>query len=485
VSKTIILALLAASAFAAPVTRDAAEAAAASRLDRDGMEADFSIVGCSTVESSDGGALLAYAFDLAPTGYVIVSADDALPPVVAYSYTNGLNGPAGSFGMIDLVRLDLESCMSRIDMLPCETAAANRALWAAQGSSSGALPSALEQWPPAGSTPTGGWLEENWTQGSPYNAYCPMDLIAGSRSVAGCPAVAMGMILDNLETTHGTRFSDSDDYYHNYHEFYWIDNDYVAHDFPSWTELNSLLDVLDSHYSAGTPLTDSDKAALVFASGSACTQVYTASSSGTFGVDQAYDAYLRFGFPECQLLVESSESLFVLLPQNMMDARPAHLAIVDAGWQYGHNIVVDGYNTDDYYHFNFGWGGGYNGWYQFPLTGMPYSMNIIEGIIIDIGVDLTSIEDGTGPGSAPIALSPLSNPVSCNPGIGLTVGEPCHVDARVYSIDGRLMDVLVDGQLDAGSHQFCWGAEGMPSGVYLVRASCPSGSASLKITLAD
>ena len=67
----------------------------------------------------------------------------------------------------------------------------------------------------------------------------------------------------------------------------------------------------------------------------------------------------------------------------MMDARPAHLAIVDPGWTMGHNVVVDGYNTDNYYHLNFGWGGSYNGWYLLPDE-IPYGLTVIEGLIVDI-----------------------------------------------------------------------------------------------------
>ena len=52
-------------------------------------------------------------------------------------------------------------------------------------------------------------------------------------------------------------------------------------------------------------------------------------------------------------------------------------------WTVGHNLVIDGYNSDDYFHINFGWGGSYNGWYRL-LSGLPYSLTVIEGVIVDI-----------------------------------------------------------------------------------------------------
>ncbi len=473
-----MLFMFAAAAGGSPVDSGAAQEAVLRRLERDGRT-DLSVAGVTPVMDGDGAVLLARAYELSPRGYVIVSADDLLPPVVAYSYENDLGGPEGTFGMTDLVRLDLSRRLAETTPGSPE-ALSNAARWASV--TAPAVLEPLEQWPPAGTTPTGGWLEENWTQGAPYNALCPMDLIAGSRSVAGCPAVAMGMILDNLETTNSARFDDDDDYYHNYHEYYWIDDDHVAHGFPSWAELDLLLDVLDAHYLAGTPLTNQDKAALVVASGFACRQVFTASVSGTFGVGQAHDAYLRFGFPECELLVESSDSLFEKLSQNMMDALCAHLAIVDAGWQYGHNVVLDGYNTDEYYHINFGWGGSYNGWYQFPLTGMPYSMNVIEGIVLDIGAGLTGIEEGAQPDGL-LGLAPLTNPSTGGVSVILELAAGCEAGVTVHDMSGRLVAVLSDGYLGAGTHQLRWCCDEVPAGVYLVLARGPASAASARVVL--
>jgi len=74
----------------------------------------------------------------------------------------------------------------------------------------------------------------------------------------------------------------------------------------------------------------------------------------------------------------------------MKDSLPAHLAIVDSAWTYGHNVVVDGYNTDNYFHLNFGWGGSYNGWYLLPQE-IPYNLTVVEGVIVDIIKNPTKI----------------------------------------------------------------------------------------------
>ncbi|MBN2599620.1 MAG: C10 family peptidase, partial [Candidatus Thermoplasmatota archaeon] len=185
-------------------------------------------------------------------------------------------------------------------------------------------------------------------------------------------------------TTMNVTFDDSDDYYHVYGgNNYWIDNDYVSYGFKSFPQLNTYLSTLQSHYQNQIPPTNDDKAAITFACGVAATQVYSASGSGTFGVNQAYEAYQRFNCTTISLLDENDPDLYDRLSDNMKDALPAHLAIVNEGWTAGHNVVVDGYNTDDFYHVNWGWGGTYNGWYLLPEE-LPYQLTVIEGVIVDI-----------------------------------------------------------------------------------------------------
>ncbi|OQX70465.1 MAG: hypothetical protein B6D62_05015 [Candidatus Cloacimonas sp. 4484_275] len=70
-------------------------------------------------------------------------------------------------------------------------------------------------------------------------------------------------------------------------------------------------------------------------------------------------------------------------PNNIIEAFPVHLAVVNQNWTMGHNVVIDGYNTDEYFHLNFGWGGTYNGWYLLPDE-IPYGLTVIEGAIVDI-----------------------------------------------------------------------------------------------------
>lgn len=342
---------------------------------------------------------LCYVFKLHPTGYIIVTGSYNLPPIIAYSFTNEYGDDQEHNPLSDLLVMDLTLQLRVISLIPQSTLEERHRQWESYTQGIPLPTERYEQWPPEGSTPTGGWLRENWHQNAPYNNFCPLDIShGGSRSVAGCPAVAMAQILNFHNTTMNVGFDDNDDYYHSYlGNNYWIDNNYVQYGFPSFPQLNSYLSTVQSHYQNQIPLTNDDKASLTFACGVAATQVYAAGGSGTFGVAQAYDAYERFNCTTIDLLDSSDPDLYERLLNNMKDARPAHLAVVNQQWTVGHNVVVDGYNTNGYYHINFGWGGSYNGWYLIPEE-LPYQLTVIEGVIVDI-LKNTAIPDLTCDGT--------------------------------------------------------------------------------------
>ena len=335
---------------------------------------------------NDKNILLYYVFNLHPQGYLVVSDSYDLPPVIAYSFTSNFQTDSSDPNILqEMISLDLTLRLTNIPQLPTSLIEKRHQTWDALLTQTPYdVSENFQQWPPEGSTTTGGWIETNWQQQDPYNKYCPLDKTNGGRSVAGCPSTAMAQILNYHERLNNVRFNDSDDYHHTYDgNNYWIDNDHVSYDFPSFPELNTYLDTLTFHYEHHTPPTNDDAAALTFACGVAAKQVYGAAGSGTFGVGQAYNAYLKFNCSTCVLLHPNDADVYGRLSKNMIDALPAHLAIVNEDWTSGHNVVVDGYNTDDFFHVNFGWGGQYNGWYLLP-DDLPYQLTVLEGVIVDI-----------------------------------------------------------------------------------------------------
>jgi len=394
--------------------------------------------------------------------FVVVSADSLLQPVLAYGDSIA---DMNSIEFSTWQRILTSDYNNRLQAVQMGYIPSQKATWSETQSR------LFQQWPPAGTTSTGGWLNTNWTQSSPYNKLCPMDLNAGSRSYVGCPATAMAQICNYYTSINNTLFSDEDDYYHSFGSgnSYWIDDAHAERSFPDFPELNGWLDTIRACYEQGIPLSDSMKAALSFAAGVAAHQVYSASGSGTFGIDQAQMAYQRFNFDLSELLLPSDPDLTSRVADDMKAAMVDHLGIVDAAVTVGHNVVVDGYNTDDYFHFNFGWGGGYNGWYTLPPAGMPYNMNVIEGIVVNIKNTYT----GTKPAisNAPglhFAFS-QENRLRIS---GINCTGTCEL--KLFTTSGAL--VLTREFTATQGSDVTLIIPGLSSGLYLCRIQSPEGS---------
>ncbi len=150
--------------------------------------------------------------------------------------------------------------------------------------------------------------------------------------------------------------------------------------------MNEYLEDLIMHYQADMPLTDVDKAALSFAAGVSVEMNYSSTGSGAWGV--VWPLINKFGYDSAEEVEYDDWDFFSRMQENMMLMRPAEMAIYTAGYNAGHAIIVDGYNTDDYYHLNYGWGTSNNTcWYLLP-EGMPSGYAIIASAIMDIEGDL-------------------------------------------------------------------------------------------------
>ncbi|MBR5982693.1 MAG: C10 family peptidase [Bacteroidales bacterium] len=314
-----------------------------------------------------------------------------------------------------------------------------------------------------------GLLSSSWAQDYPYNQLCPRDPSnSNSYSYAGCPAIAMGQIINYLRTTQDTRFTDDDDYLHNYAgRNYRIDDDWETLQFPSFPQLNVLLDSIDATFQRGEELPDMLAAALVFACGTACTQVYTSQGSGTFYVDQAFAAYQRFGFTECQLYREPTEEMYATLISNLQAGYPAHLAVENPEGTVGHNVVVDGYReSDGKFHINFGYGGSLDDWYDIPDDNFYYGMTKVEGIIVNIIPTIT--QSDIIPSQRPLEVYP--NPVSDVLYLKNFSGE--QVDYSVFNVLGQ--------EVKTGSTCGSISVADLEKGLYFLQVNCENSTEKVK-----
>ena len=267
----------------------------------------------------------------------------------------------------------------------------------------------------------------------------------------------MGQIINYLRTTQDTRFDDSDDYAHNYAgRKYIIDDDWEGLQFPSFPQLNVMLDSVDATFLRGEMLLDYLAAAVVFACGTALRQVYTAEGSGTFYVDQAYEAYQRFGFTECQLFRDPDSTMYATLISNLQAGYPAHLAVENPAGTVGHNVVVDGYReTDGKFHINFGYGGPLDDWYDIPDPGFYYGMTKMEGIILNIIPSTAAVHET----DIQQQLEVYPNPVS---DVLYVKNLPCEtVDYAIFNVLGQ--------KVTAGSSNGSISVAELEKGLYILQ----------------
>jgi hypothetical protein len=345
---------------------------------------------------NDDGTVLAYVMDLEPSGFVALAADTDLAPVIAYSFRSPFPAEGDkSHPLYRMVREDLRlraKALTEHPELKSPETARQWALYAEGGKAappvgannhSPVLLQAVQQWPPQGSTATGGLVATAWEQDAPYNQLCPLDTVDGGRSYVGCAATAMAQIL-NFHRQCNVAFSPSDAY--TMSNGMKMDADSTLYDFPSFTDLNGYVAAVRSRFQEGVDLNDVEKAALSFACGVAMHMDYSSDGSGASPYD-AQDAMVRkFGFAGADMFGGLSAESFLVLQENIINGLPAMIGLRPTDGYGGHAVVCDGYNTDGEYHLNFGWGSLYpqkitDVWYRLPTGFYPFDLVITETVL--------------------------------------------------------------------------------------------------------
>ncbi len=447
----VFLLLFAVALSAVPVSFHQAEQTAKLKLQVEGKN-DYIIKDFYELKGNNG-SVLAYVYHLDPQGFIIVTTDTDIVPILGYSFLNNFEEVEEGEWTIGhhYVQLDLTLRNEAIPYTSSDVIAQNNMLWKKYENNDAdyfiSQTKGRDIYPPAGTTTTGGWIEQLYDQGYPWNMYCPIDPQHGGRSVVGCVATAMSMIVDYHRYIDDLYFDDSDDYVSNYTSPYiYIDNDHASLDFPSFPELNLLLDQLRGFYQTNTPLDNQMKAVLSFACGVSVEMKYSSDGSGAYCSDVGTALRNKFGFDTATHYYSSHPSFYTQMQNDMMSARPCEMGITGAG---GHAINVDGYNTaEDTYHLNYGWGGSYNGWYTLP-SGMPAGFTTVDNAVMNIqgGIypfieydemfvaELSGDGDGqVNPGETAQVRVRLTNKVSFSTATGVVATLECN-DPRATVTD--------------------------------------------------
>ena len=303
-----------------------------------------------------------YVFNT-PDGFVIVSADDCETPIIAYSHE-------GCFDPDDIpIPLEdyLQDFVARIQYGIENQVFADR--------------KTVRQWELVKTTgrlhegrterSAGPLLTEKWHQGCLYNSLCPTMQGPCGHAEVGCVAVAMGQIM----------------HYWRYPATGWGSHSYsnagttLSADFGNTSYEWDLMP--DSLTDQSSQAEVDALSTMLFHCGVAVNMNYTSSGSTAILNDALirYFNYSRHLRKESRS-VHSDEEWIALLKQCLDQQRPIYCSgFGDAG----HAFVCDGYDDNNLFHFNWGWGGSANGYFTFGnLNPNGHNFNNGNYAILDI-----------------------------------------------------------------------------------------------------
>lgn len=335
--KTLITALLFAAlpVFAEHVSPETAQKVAVSFFNNNGMKS----VQLTDLTQAAGFEHL-YIFNANP-GFVVMAADNRVKPILGYSFKN----PFVVEGMPENIRGWLQGYDDQIQEvkdLNLITEKTITAEWQSLIDGTNRTVSDVVVEP---------LLTTQWSQGSPYNSLCP------SNSVTGCVATAMAQVMK----------------YHNYPTKGIGFHSYIPETHPEYgtqtVDFNSIFydwaNMFDNYGSSSTPDQQLAVATLMYSCGVSVDMKYDtkSSSASTASVADALKSY--FGYSSDvhhELRSKHSDSEWIALLKADLDLhRP--IQYYGNGDDGGHSFVCDGYREDNYFHFNWGWGGNCDDYY--------------------------------------------------------------------------------------------------------------------------
>lgn len=276
-----------------------------------------------------------YVVNLQPEGWMLVAADDAVAPVLAYSHTGNFQ----TQNQPEALQYWLNTYAKQVvEIDPSEQLPAHR-LWTdvLYKSPSSVTEESVEP-----------LIKVKFNQSSPWNKYCPSD--ASGRAVVGCVAVAMAqaMTVPQYPDRPTGFFSYSCPPYGN------LAIDYSAEPALNWSLIISGTDGKDA------------AARLLYQCGVAVEMGYSASGSGT--QTSKINSALRRHYNYPNSVKTYTRSSYAddwenLIKNEILHGRAVVYAGNDGTSNPGHAFNLDGYDGNGMYHINWGWGGVNNGYY--------------------------------------------------------------------------------------------------------------------------
>ena len=328
-----------------------------------------------------------YIYNLGTQGFVIISGNTVLPPVLGWS-------DQGAFPDLEDAPENFASWIRHYEEM-IDYAIAN-----------GIQPDAevVRQWDDAAQGILGSretqtvdpLVSTHWNQDCYYNEYCPATQGGWwggpcGHVYAGCVACAMAQVMK-----------------------YW---DYPVTGFGSHSYIHSQYGEQSANFGATTyqwanmpneVWSHNDPVAtLMYHCGVSVNMNYSASGSGAMSQDVETAMRSYFGYCGAKYRMKSSyseDNWIAMLKAELNQSHPVYYS--GANGDSGHAFVCDGYDNNDRMHFNFGWSGSGDGYYTVSdVNGFNQGQAVVCNLIpVSIQADDNGIiyvsQDGTGDGSS-------------------------------------------------------------------------------------
>ncbi len=200
-----------------------------------------------------------------------------------------------------------------------------------------------------------------WNQGDPYNLHCPNYFHQGL-SVTGCVATAMAQILYYQRDKSVTEIQEDIPSYTLSSDQY---GTMTVEGIPAGSTID-WYNMTDTYNSSSTAKQKNAVADLMLYCGVAVKMGYTNKSSGAYSsnVPDAINKYFGYGnkVKHASQSNYTEDSWDALIYKELSEGRPVYLSGHNDGG--GHAFVCDGYDGNQCYHINWGWGGSSDGYYM-------------------------------------------------------------------------------------------------------------------------
>lgn len=225
-------------------------------------------------------------------------------------------------------------------------------------------------------------IKTKWNQSPYYNDLCPYDEEQKARTITGCVATAMAQIMRYW--SYPSMGSGSYGYTHPKYGYLFANFGVTYYDWAAMPE-----SIKEPNLAVAT---------INYHCGVSVNMNYGVNGSGAAGSVLVAPALVKYFRYDKSLKIETRDGYsynqwISMLKEELLSGRPMYYQ--GFGNVGGHAFICDGFNNDNFFHFNWGWGGSADGYFKMDALN-PGSMtfNASQSVVMGIQPPADQIDNG-------------------------------------------------------------------------------------------